>query len=469
MQTKRLTILILVVFIGLSFQAQTSFAQTTDALIKSIKDCDAKADDACMVQFAGKGIELYPTNEDFYYFRGAGLIGLKRYSEAIADETKAIALYPKYPAALNLRGVAYIKINDYDKAVADFRKATEIDPSFEGAKKNLEFALAKQKPAEPSSSDTDTSPVVSLLIKAQKAQKAGDTVAQEKYLTEAISVGRRDIDAKDGKSWLFEAYKVRSVLYKSQEKFDLALADAQQLAGLDPKNKDLYILRGGIYFNMDDYPNEIADYTTLLGLNLKPEETVDIYAARGNGYRKNHDYDQAVADFTKVISLVPNDKDSLAHRAEIYQFQGYYDLAEADYKKLLKILPDNALSKQGLEDIKMLKNAGFNTGKTKEVSLLLLDEIQADSLIFIKRYNAVTSASVQAPKDKRRICTAIAETNIFLQKVEMNSAKLNQELADGKLDKLPSIKQIARETIKLHADDRAMLNADVSKYSCKLN
>ena len=235
---------------------------TADALIKSINDCFKKQDDACVVQLASKGIELYPTNDYFYYFRGTGFLGLNKYNEAIADETKAIEIYPKFSEAFLIRGAVYFRLDNYDKAVADFRQALEIKPDFDLAKKNLESALAKLTPkVQP----TDPNPTVDALIKSIK-----------------------DCDAKKDYACMVQLSSKGVELY--------------------PNNENFYFYRGAGFLGLEKYNEAIADFTKLLAINPKYYYAVVAYQSRGLAYDNLHNYDLAEADFKKELELDPGNK-----------------------------------------------------------------------------------------------------------------------------------------------------------------
>lgn len=89
---------------------------------------------------ADAGITLEPELSTAYLNRGAGLIGLKRYREALAALEKAIALNKgeKLEIAYFNRGLARDYLGDLQAAYFDYKKATEIDPDFAPAKVQLE-------------------------------------------------------------------------------------------------------------------------------------------------------------------------------------------------------------------------------------------------------------------------------------------------------------------------------------------
>ncbi len=96
---------------------------------------------------AEASIVLDPDLGAAYLNKGAGLIGLKRYQEALGALEKAITLNKgeRLQIAYFNRGLARDYMGDLKNAYFDYKKATEIDPSFEPANVQLNrFTIATQ-------------------------------------------------------------------------------------------------------------------------------------------------------------------------------------------------------------------------------------------------------------------------------------------------------------------------------------
>ena len=89
---------------------------------------------------ADASIALAPALATAHLNRGAGLIGLKRYQEAIDALEKAIVLNKgeKLEIAYFNRGLARDYLGDLQAAYFDYKKAAEIDPNFGPAQTQLE-------------------------------------------------------------------------------------------------------------------------------------------------------------------------------------------------------------------------------------------------------------------------------------------------------------------------------------------
>jgi tetratricopeptide (TPR) repeat protein len=88
---------------------------------------------------ANASIALAPDLAAAYLNRGAGLIGLQRYQEALPALEIAIALNPndRLELAYFNRGIAREHLGDIRGAYHDYKQALELNPKFEPAKEQL--------------------------------------------------------------------------------------------------------------------------------------------------------------------------------------------------------------------------------------------------------------------------------------------------------------------------------------------
>jgi tetratricopeptide (TPR) repeat protein len=81
-----------------------------------------------------------PSNVEAYTLRGSALNALKRYSEAIADQTKVIELNPT-ALAYYFRGNTYHMAGHSRRALADIEQSLRLDPSNARAQENRRFLM----------------------------------------------------------------------------------------------------------------------------------------------------------------------------------------------------------------------------------------------------------------------------------------------------------------------------------------
>jgi len=85
-----------------------------------------------------KGISMSPNLGEAYVDRGAELIVLTRYDEALQDIDKGIAMGANRPQiAYYDRGLAHEALGNVRAAYEDYKKATEIEPDFALASSQL--------------------------------------------------------------------------------------------------------------------------------------------------------------------------------------------------------------------------------------------------------------------------------------------------------------------------------------------
>jgi tetratricopeptide (TPR) repeat protein len=84
------------------------------------------------------GVALRPDLAEAYVDRGAVLLQVKRYSDALADLTKSIALKTENAnVAYFNRGLARERTGDLAGACADYRQALSLQPDFLPAKNTM--------------------------------------------------------------------------------------------------------------------------------------------------------------------------------------------------------------------------------------------------------------------------------------------------------------------------------------------
>ena len=95
------------------------------------------------------GIRLSPDLGDAYVDRGAALIFLKQYDDAIVDINKGINLGLSYPhVGYYNRAVAEFLKGQYKESYFDYKRALEINPYFKQAEDQLKNFVVTKVPAK---------------------------------------------------------------------------------------------------------------------------------------------------------------------------------------------------------------------------------------------------------------------------------------------------------------------------------
>ena len=156
--------------------------------------------------------------------------------------------------------------------------------------------------------------------------------------------------------------------------FEAALADAEQLARLQPKNALPYRIKGSIYLGQQQYDKALPafrkaldrkpDYTEVLWdvaqlhfwqrdtekalevmdpliARLSPDrpETLNF---RGDMYRSLGRLDEAAKDYERMIELWPKGPDAYISLALVFARQGKAEEARACYERMVAANPDSA-------------------------------------------------------------------------------------------------------------------------------
>ncbi|MGK7941158.1 MAG: tetratricopeptide repeat protein [Crocosphaera sp.] len=119
------------------------------------------------------------------------------------------------------------------------------------------------------------------------------------------------------------AYNHRGVLYKEQDKMELALDDLNRAIKLDPEYAFAYNNRGEIYDNLGKIELALADYSEAINYNPK---YISAYVNRGNLYSIQEKFSLAMSDYDKIVKL-KSDENWIYNRGTIHYQQQKWELA----------------------------------------------------------------------------------------------------------------------------------------------
>ncbi len=134
-------------------------------------------------------------------------------------------------------------------------------------------------------------------------------------------------------------YVNRGILYRRQQKYELALDDYNQAIELNPNHANAYNNRGNLYQDLQKYELALDDFNKAIEIN--PNFAI-LYYNRGNLYINQQKYDLALSDYDKAIEINPNYAEAYVNRGVLYDDQRKYELALADYSKAIDINPNLA-------------------------------------------------------------------------------------------------------------------------------
>ena len=230
---------------------------------------------------------------------------------------------------------------------------------------------------EVSPTETSTTATLSPVVSANAHYEAGNRLAEQGHLEEAISeydesirldpqyalahatrgaaydaLGQYqraildfdDAIALDLDPNLALAYYSRGLAYLNFDQFEQAVQDFDESIRLDPQYADAYFNRGTAYLNLGQVGRAIQDYDDAIRLNPQDAEA---YGNRGSAYGSLGQDQRAIQDYDQAIALDPGDAIAYYHRGLAYTALGDDARAEEDVDRAVELgFPRAALEAQ---------------------------------------------------------------------------------------------------------------------------
>jgi len=174
-----------------------------------------------------------------------------------------------------------------------------------------------------------------------------------------------------------KVFYVHGIKYKSEGNLEKALTFLNLAVKIDPYDHEIYMTRGDVYFEIEEYENAISDYmkakelysgrwnldkadkyialANLSGEIAKDPGNAELYWKRAcinlgkNFWFFSAKLDKAISDCTKAIELDPNFQEAyntrgVAHsRKNSWMCKDFYDDAIADLKKAIELKPGDVI------------------------------------------------------------------------------------------------------------------------------
>jgi len=117
-----------------------------------------------------------------------------------------------------------------------------------------------------------------------------------------------------------------------------------------PKDVDALNMRAKCYWFIDEYPSAFADVNDAIKYhNKKAVSSKDgLYILRGKIYEDIENYDEALKDYATAFQINPKNTSVLFERANLYYNLENYSASDTDWKQVLKIEKDNINAQVGL-------------------------------------------------------------------------------------------------------------------------
>lgn len=129
-------------------------------------------------------------------------------------------------------------------------------------------------------------------------------------------------------------YLEQTITYCDQGQYDQALVEINKALDINPRDADMFNVRGVIYFEKGEYDRAISDYSKAIA--LEPQKA-SFYDDRGCAYWRTQHYDKAIADHSRAIELEPENALFYAIRGHAWYLKDDYDKALADANKAIEL------------------------------------------------------------------------------------------------------------------------------------
>jgi tetratricopeptide (TPR) repeat protein len=254
------------------------------------------------IEFTTKGISNTYNHKamgNLFLMRGEAETGLKRYTKALDDYTKAIFFDPDLTEVYAYRGSTYDYLKNYQLAIKDYERAIV---SFKGDK--IRTAIMYNNIA-----------FIEMELKNYQKVIKADSAAIALEPNYAV------------------AYVNRGFAYLAMEKSEKAVADFTAGMGAfrnSPKElSEILKNRADAYRLLGKYKDAITDYNKAIDLN---PANPDSFWGRADSYKLNGDYRLADEDYLKAIDGFRADNMAMA---KIYVARAEMAIFQRDYKKAL--------------------------------------------------------------------------------------------------------------------------------------
>lgn len=211
-----------------------------------------------------------PSDPEAYNTRGAAYARIGKFSDAIADFTKAVQLDPNNAAAFTNRALAYRQTKHNDLALADFNHALQSNPNHAPA----------------------------YLGRANLLRAQGDYSQAMADLDQAIRLAPEGLAGA-------QAFHARGLIHQRQGEHALAITDFDNAIDRDPFAAAPYQARAQSLMAEGKYDAAIEDLNAALNVDTKNSEA---WANLGLAYEKSNNAVKARESYARAKILDPNNQ-----------------------------------------------------------------------------------------------------------------------------------------------------------------
>ena len=252
-----------------------------------------------IIEFSHELLNKFPEAYLIWNIRGAALISLGLYNEALIAFKTVTDLNPDYAHGYNNLGLIFAHKEDNHKAEGAYRKALELEPNYGDAHYNLGNLLKNQNRIEDARQSY------------QSAIKANPKNAQ--------------------------AYLNMGVILKIQQDFDGAMAAYQAAIANKDDFAEAHNNIGNLLKDQGNWNEAIVSYQK--AISAKPDYAI-AYSNMGNAFAAKNQWDNATALYQKAIKINRNEAEPYFNNGTASLNLGDWAEASKYYEEALRLKPD---------------------------------------------------------------------------------------------------------------------------------
>jgi tetratricopeptide (TPR) repeat protein len=261
---------------------------------------------------------------------------IENYELALSDYSQAISVDKENPRWYNDRANCYIAKGDFTAALKDLDKAIDLAPNepdyynnradfYRNYKNESDLALKDYAIAIKLSKDSyQSSRAFNNRALIYKDEEKFD-LALEEY-TKAIEI--------------YPIYSLyysnRAAIYQKQQNYELALKDYTKAIQIEPQNAHRYYTKGALLENFMNKPYDaLVEYSIAIS---KDSLATYIWWKRGKLFsEKLNNQKLAIEDFNQILKIKPNDINALNWRTIFYDRNNDVENAKIGYQKIISL------------------------------------------------------------------------------------------------------------------------------------
>ncbi len=292
---------------------------------------DLRKPDNEAIAHYNKAIRLYPQYEHAYLIRGDALMSLGRFRQALRDYDSVLRLNPQHAEAYYGRAYCYLKLKQYDLAIKDITRTIEMKPGNADAyhlRADAYRHLLKYKEA-----------IGDYSFSIEKFSKMKhEPCSQWQNMFELAYLSRAGLYAqlKDYTNAIADLSKIINMVPPQEDKSHICLPEVKKYESMKGQ---AYLLRSKVYADLNNYKQAIKDVSMSIGNETKNESA---YNARGSYYFEADEYNLAIDDFTKALNLSKTSRrklDNLICLASVYYQENNFMKAKHYFQKASVLEP----------------------------------------------------------------------------------------------------------------------------------